>query len=285
MTRSITLLALGLILAALVCSIPAGAVVTPLPGQGNQMEILFGVHPNAKTNETITAFIAEHGEIWWHESTYNHTHEYVYIVPANDCEEQLVYLNRIRADEHGGEQSIGQIWIIGCDEALPLAAELTFPKIFAKYPALSDDGGVRSYVENQSPGRYEEFKTGPSRAQVCFINDTGVFTEYIVDLSGGEIVSTTYVSEEDLPVNKSAATAQAFSGKPPDARVENIVLRAYDDTIVWEVTVRAGSKADVVQVPADPASGHPPWTATPGFGAVVAVCGIGMGIVLCRKRR
>ncbi|CVK33466.1 hypothetical protein [Methanoculleus bourgensis] len=144
---------------------------------------------------------------------------------------------------------------------------------------------MRSYVENQSPGRYEEFKTGPSRAQVCFINDTGVFTEYIVDLSGGEIISTTYVSEEDLPVNKSAATAQAFSGKPPDARVENIVLRAYDDTIVWEVTVRAGSKADVVQVPADPASGHPPWTATPGFGAVVAVCGIGMGIVLCRKRR
>ncbi|CVK33465.1 exported protein of unknown function [Methanoculleus bourgensis] len=119
MTRSITLLALGLILAALVCSIPAGAVVTPLPGQGNQMEILFGVHPNAKTNETITAFIAEHGEIWWHESTYNHTHEYVYIVPANDCEEQLVYLNRIRADEHGGEQSIGQIWIIAAMRRCP----------------------------------------------------------------------------------------------------------------------------------------------------------------------
>ncbi|WP_214041045.1 hypothetical protein [Methanoculleus sp.] len=285
MTRNTTLLAVGLILAALVCGISAGGVVTPLPGQGNQTGILFGVHPNAKTNETITSFIAEHGEIWWHEGTYNRTHEYVYIVPANACEEQLVYLNRIRADEHGGEQSIGQIWIIGCDEAMPLAAELTFPEIFAKYPALSNDGGVRSYVENQSPGRYEEFTTGPSRAQVCFINDTGVFTEYIVDLSGGKIVSTRYVSEENLPVGRAEAEVQALSGKPPDTRVENTVLRAYDDTIVWEVTVRAGSKTDIVQVPSDPASGHPPWTATPGFGTAAAVCSIGMGFVLRRRRR
>ncbi|MDN7013494.1 hypothetical protein FGW20_10700 [Methanoculleus sp. FWC-SCC3] len=286
MSKSVVLLMLGLILAVLVCSIPADAVVTPLPGQGNQTGILFGVHPNAKTNETITAFIAEHGEIWWHESTYNHTHEYVYIVPANACEEQLVYLNKIRADEHGGEPSIGNIWIIGCDEALPLAAELTFPKIFAKYPALSNDGGVRSYVENQSPGRYEEVTTRPSRTQVYFINDTGVFTEYIVDLSGGEIVSTTYVSEENLTVGRAEAETQALSGRSPDARVENIVLKVYGgDRIVWEITVWAGQKTDVVQVPSDLAPGQSLRTTTPGFGAALAVLGAGMSFVLCRKRR
>ena len=277
---------LGLILAVLVCSIPADAVVTPLPGQGNQTGILFGVHPNAKTNETITAFIAEHGEIWWHESTYNHTHEYVYIVPANACEEQLVYLNKIRADEHGGEQSIGQIWIIGCDEALPLAAELTFPKIFAKYPALSNDGGVRSYVENQSPNRYEEITSKPSRAQVYFINDTGVFTEYIVDLSGGEIVSTTYISEENLTVGRAEAEAQVLSGQSPGACVENVVLKVYDsDRIVWEITVRAGRETDVVQIPSDLAPGQSLRTTTPGFGTILAAFGVGMSFVLYRKQR
>lgn len=285
MPKSIFLLTLGLILAVLACSIPAGAVVTPLPGQGNQTGILFGVHPNAKTNETITAFIAEHGEIWWHEGVYNHTHKYVYVVPANACEEQLVYLNKI-ANEHGGEQSIEQIWIIGCDEAMPLAAELRFPEIFAKYPALSNDGGVRSYVENQSPNRYEEITTRPSRTQVYFINDTGVFTEHIVDLSGGEIVSTTYVSEENLTVGRAEAEAQALSGQPPGARVENTLLKVYSgDRIVWEITVRAGQRTDVVQVPSDLAPGQSLRTTTPGFGAVLAVLGAGMGFVLYRRRR
>ncbi len=285
MPKSIVLLALGLTVAVLACSIPVGAVVTPLPGQGNQTGILFGVHPNAKTNETITAFIAEHGEIWWHEGVYNHTHKYVYVVPANACEEQLVYLNKI-ANEHGGEQSIEQIWIIGCDEAMPLAAELRFPEIFAKYPALSNDGGVRSYVENQSPNRYEEITTRPSRTQVYFINDTGVFTEYIVDLSGGEIVSTTYVSEENLTVGRAEAEAQALSGQPPGARVENTLLKVYSgDRIVWEITVRAGQRTDVVQVPSDLAPGQSLRTTTPGFGAVLAVLGAGMGFVLYRRRR
>lgn len=285
-TRYITLLALGLILAALVCSVPAGAVVTPLPGQGNQTEILFGVHPNAKTNETITAFIVEHGEIWWHEGAYNHTHKYVYVVPANAFEEQLVYLNKIGADEHGGEPSIERIWIIGCDESMPRAAELTFPEIFVKYPALSNDGGVRSYVENQSPNRYEEVTAKPSRTQVYFINDTGVFTEYIVDLSGGEIVSTTYVSEENLTVGRAEAEAQALSGQPPGARVENVVLKVYgNDQIVWEITVRAGSETGVVQVPSDPAPGQSIRT-TAGFGAVFMVLGAaGMGFVLYRRRK
>ncbi len=285
MTRSLTLLAFGLILAVLVGSIPAGAVVTPLPGQGNQTQILYGVHPNAKTNETITAFIAEHGEIKWREGIYNHTHKYVYVVPVNACEEQLVYLNKI-ANEHGGEPSIGNIWIIGCDEALPLAAELRFPEIFAKYPALSNDGGLREYVENQSPGRYEEVTTRPSRTQVYFINDTGVFTEYIVDLSGREIVSTTYVSEENLTVGRAEAEAQALSGQPPGASVGNTILKVYGgDRIVWEITVRAGQKTDVVQVPSDLAPGQSLRTTTPGFGAALAVLGAGMSFVLCRKRR
>lgn len=259
-------------------------------GQGNQTQILYGgVHPNAKTNETITAFIAEHGEIWWHEGVYNHTHKYVYVVPANACEEQLVYFNRI-ADEHGGEQSIERIWIIGCDEAMPpLAAELRFPEIFAKYPALSNDAELRSYIESQSPNRYEEVTARPSRAQVYFINDTGVFTEYIVLLSGGEIVSTTYVSEENLTVGRAEAEAQALSGQPPGASVENIVLKVYGgDRIVWEITVRADQKTDVVQVPSDLASGQLIQTTTPGGfgGAVFAVLGAGgVGFVLYRRRR
>jgi len=284
MKKDIVLLALGLVIAVLACSASAGAVVTPLPGQGNQTEILYGVHPNAKTNEAITAFIAEHGEIWWHEGVYNHTHKYVYVVPANACEEQLVYLNRI-TDKRSGEQSIERIWIIGCDEAMPLAAELRFPEIFAKYPALSNNAELRSYIENHSPNRYEEVTARPSRAQVYFINDTGVFTEYIVLLSGGQIVSTTYVSEENLTVGRVEATAQALSGQPPGASVENIVLKVYGgDRIVWEITVRAGQKTDVVQVPSDLAPGQSLRTTTPGFGAVFAVLGVGMGFVLCRRR-
>ncbi len=77
------------------------------------------------------------------------------------------------------------------------------------------------------------------------INDTGVFTEYIVDLSGGEIVSTTYVSEENLTVGRAEAEGKALSGQPRGARVEKIVLKVYgNDRIVWEVTVRAGQKTD-----------------------------------------
>ncbi len=285
MPKSIVLLVLGLTVAALVCSIPAGAVVTPLPGQGNQTQILYGVHPNAKANETITAFIAEHGEIKWHEGIYNHTHKYVYVVPANACEEQLVYLNKI-ADEHGGEPSIGDIWIIGCDEAMPLAAELRFPEIFAKYPALSNNADLRSYIENQSPNRYEEVTAKPSRAQVCFINDTGVFTEYIVLLSGGEIVSTTYVSEENLTVGRAEAEAQALSGRSPGARVENVVLKVYgSDRIVWEITVQAGRETDIVQVPSDLAPGQSLRTTTPGFGALFAVLSVGLSFALYRRRR
>jgi len=283
-TRYITLLVLGLTIAVLVCSILAGAVVTPLPGQGNQTQILYGVHPNAKTNETITAFIAEHGEIWWHEGIYNHTHKYVYVVPVSACEEQLAYLNRI-TDERSGEQSIECIWIIGYDETMPLAAELTFPEIFAKYPALSNDGGLRSYVENQSPGRYEEITTRPSRTQVYFINDAGVFTEYIVDLSGGEIVSTTYVSEENLTVGRAEAEAQALSGQFPGARVENIVLKIYGgDRTVWEITVRTGQKTDIVQIPSNLAPGQSLRTTAPGFGAAFVVIGVGAGFALCRRR-
>ena len=286
MPKSIVLLALGLTVAVLACSIPADAVVTPLPGQGNQTGILFGVHPNAKTNETITAFIAEHGEIWWHEGIYNHTHKYVYVVPANACEEQLVYLNKIGADEHGGEPSIGNILIIGCDEAMPLAAELRFPEIFAKYPALSNNRELRSYIENQSPNRYEEVTAKPSRAQVCFINDTGVFTEYIVLLSGGEIVSTTYVSEENLTVGRAEAEAQALSGRSPGARVENVVLKVYgSDRIVWEITVQAGRETDIVQVPSDLAPGQSLRTTTPGFGALFAVLSVGLSFALYRRRR
>ncbi|WP_292395133.1 PGF-CTERM sorting domain-containing protein [Methanoculleus sp. UBA303] len=117
------------------------------------------------------------------------------------------------------------------------------------------------------------------------INDTGVFTEYIVDLSGGEIVSTTYVSEENLTVGRAEAEGKALSGQPRGARVEKIVLKVYgNDRIVWEVTVRAGQKTDVMQVSSGLAPGQSIRT-TPGFGAVFAVLGTGMGFVLYRRRR
>lgn len=137
-----------------------------------------------------------------------------------------------------------------------------------------------------SPNRYEEVTAKPSWTQVYFINDTGVFTEYIVDLSGGEIVSTTYVSEENLTVGRAEAEAQALSEQPADARVENTILKVYSgDRIVWEFTVRAGQRTDIVQVPSDLAPGQSLRTTTPGFGAVIAAFGVGMSFVLYRKRR
>lgn len=139
-----------------------------------------------------------------------------------------------------------------------------------------------------SPNRYEEVTAKPSRTQVYFINDTGVFTEYIVDLSGGEIVSTTYISEENLTVGRAEAEAQAISGQPPGARAANTILKVYGgDQIVWEITVQAGRETDIVQVPSDLAPGQSLRTTTPGFGAVLAALGVGvgMGFVLCRRRR
>ncbi len=113
-----------------------------------------------------------------------------------------------------------------------------------------------------------------------------MFTEYIVDLSGGEIVSTTYVSEENLTVGRAEAEAQALSGQSLDARVENVVLKVYgNDQIVWEITVRAGQETNVAQVPSDLAPGQSLRTTTPGFGAVFAALGVGMGFALYRRRR
>ena len=113
-----------------------------------------------------------------------------------------------------------------------------------------------------------------------------MFTEYIVDLSGGEIVSTTYISEENLTVGRAETETQALSGQPAGARVENVVLKVYGSgNIVWEITVRAGQKTDIIQVPSDLAPGQSLRTTTPGFGAVFAALGVGMSFVLYRKRR
>ena len=284
-TRYITLLVLGLTVAVIVCSMPAGAAPAPSLGQGNQTQILYGVHPNAKTNETITAFIAEHGEIWWHEGAYNHTHKYVYIVPASACDEQLVYLNKIGADEHGGEPSIEHIWFIGCDEGLPRAAELTFPEIYEKYPALSDDGGLRSYVENQSPNRYEEVTARLSRAQVYFINDTDDPVAAVDFQSGVPDAGARGLSREGLRLRFGSPDREVLfrdvGGGDDLSREVDDVLREH----AWEITVRAGQKTDVVQVPSDLAPGQSLRTTTPGFGAALAVLGAGMSFVLCRKRR
>ncbi|MCK9299539.1 MAG: PGF-CTERM sorting domain-containing protein, partial [Methanoculleus sp.] len=101
-----------------------------------------------------------------------------------------------------------------------------------------------------------------------------------------EIVSTTHISEENLTVGRAEAEAQALSGQPADARIENIVLKICSgDRIAWEITVRAGRETDVVQVPSDLAPGQSLRTTTPGFETILAAFGIGMSFVLYRKRR
>jgi len=66
---------IGSLLVIFFLDVPVSAAVqTPLPGEGDQTQILYGIHPNAQKNETIRTFIEEHGEIEWWEQGGNRTH-------------------------------------------------------------------------------------------------------------------------------------------------------------------------------------------------------------------
>ncbi|ADN36193.1 conserved hypothetical protein [Methanolacinia petrolearia DSM 11571] len=138
MARKIKFLIITAIILALLVG-HTNAVPNPLPGEGDPKAILNLFHPNAKNNETISSFIDKYSDFKWHEIPYNETFEYIYITPANECSEQLVYLNNIRADEHNREPSIVSVRIIGCDEILPLDPLFQFPEVFENYSSLSGD--------------------------------------------------------------------------------------------------------------------------------------------------
>jgi hypothetical protein len=287
MSKGAALLMLGLFITMLVCSIPAGAIQEPLPGQGNQTSILYGVHPNAKKNETITSFLAEHGEITWHESGYNRTHETVYITPVNACRERLVYVNREGADEHNNELSIAFVRIIGCGETLPIEPVDPFSDLFQRYPALGEDEDLRSYIENHSPDRYKELETWSSQPVVYFIDDTGVFTEYIVVLEKGRIVSGTYLSEDNCTINRTEAIRQALFVQPEHARIQSALLKIHDDHdggVSWEFAVLKGPVMDIISIPTGMKPEHSPGRAS-GFGVLIASCGIITGLMVSRKQR
>jgi len=275
---------LGLFIAMFVCSISAGAIQGPLPGQGNQTSILYGVHPNAQKNETITSFLAEHGEITWYESGYNRTHETVYITPVNTCRERLVYVNREGADERNNEPSIAFVRIIRRGETLPIEPVDPFADLFQQYPALGENEDLRSYIDNHSPDRYKELETRSLQPVIYFIDDTGVFTEYIVVLEKGRIVSSTYLSEDKCMINRTEAIRQALFDQPEHARIQSTLLKIHDDGVYWEFAILKGPIMDIISIPAGMKPDHSPGRA-PGFGVLIASCGIITGLMVSRKER
>lgn len=280
---------IGMLIVVLLCSIPAAAVQMPLPGQGNQTLILYGVHPNAKDNKIITSFLAEHGELRWHEAGYNSTHEYVYITPVNACTEQLVYLNKIRADERNNEPSIEFVKIIGCGESLPPEPVDPFSEIYSKYPALKNDENLQFFIKTYLPDRYEKSISLSSKSEVYFINDTGTFTEYIVSLKSGVIISSEYISEDFLSVNKSTAIKQALLDKSSDTGVNSIKVIISEGIPVWEISTIEGSKMGVNYITTEILADRIPLKANPTEAscacAAVAIPGIAVSYIIFRRNQ
>lgn len=247
--------------------------------------ILYGIHPNAQKNETIRTFIEEHGEIEWWEPSRNRTHRYVCIVPVNASAKKLFYLNNQTA-EHNKEPSIVFVKIIDRDEALPIPTPDPDPfhELYKKYPALKEDEGVRSYIEDHSPERYKEESKGASRTQVYFIDENGIFSEYIVDLEDGNVVSGRYLSEDRLSINRSEAIEQALSHRSEEARIESALLTIRDGGVYWEIVVLEGPTMDYSVIPAE-TKAPPLTTESPGFGVGLALCGISIVLAFCLKRQ
>ncbi|MBP2144618.1 hypothetical protein J2129_000072 [Methanofollis sp. W23] len=289
MSKFTALLIIGLLVAEFFIIVPVSAAVqTPLLGQGNQTLILYGIHPNAQKNETIRTFIEEHGDIEWWEQGGNRTHRYVCIVPVNASEKKLFYLNNQTALGHDQEPSIVFVKIIDRDEPLPIPTPDPdpFKALYLKYPVLEEDEDVQTYIEDHSPERYKEEPIGMSRSRVYFIDEEGTFSEYIVDLEDGNIVSGRYLSEDHLAVNRSEAIEQALGRQPEDALVESVLLTVYDGDIYWEIAVLNGPRMEYVLIPAEKKDLTPhPTTTAPGFGGGLALYSIGMGLVISWMRR
>ncbi|ADN36195.1 conserved hypothetical protein [Methanolacinia petrolearia DSM 11571] len=291
MSRKIKFLIITAIILALLVG-HANAVPHPLPGEGNQILILYMIHPNAKNNEEITSFLAEHPNISWRESVYNETYDYIYITPLNDCREKLVYINQRKVDERN-EPSIVSVRIIGCDKILPLDPLFQFPEIFENYSSLSGDQDLMDYIEENIPGRCAEVERSDSETDVYFIDDTGTFTEYIVTIEKGlftdDVVYSTFISEDYFTINKSEAQAEALGQRPGWNLTGETILKINDDVFAWEIPVSNGSGEDTIIIPAELREGYSVMKtepkATPGFDLSVTILGIGAVLVLIARRR
>lgn len=291
MSRKIDFLIITAIILALLVG-HANAVPNPLPGEGNHTLILYGVHPNAKDNEVITSFLAEHPDIRWHESAYNETYEYVYVTPVNECSEQLVYLNKIGIDERS-EPSIVSVRIIGCDQILPLDPLFQFPEVFENYSSLSGDQDLMDYIEENIPGRCAEVERSDSETDVYFIDDTGTFTEYIVTIRKGlftnDVVYSTFISEDYFTINKSEAQAEVLGQRPGWNLTGETILKIDDDVFAWEIPVSNGSGEDTRVIPAELREGYSVMKTEPkgmpGFDLTATILGIGAVLVVIAWRR
>ncbi|WP_048153146.1 hypothetical protein [Methanolacinia paynteri] len=292
MSRKIKFLIITAIILALLVG-HANAVPNPLPGEGDPKAILNLFHPNAKNNETISSFIDKYSDFKWHEIPYNETFEYIYLTPANECSEQLVYLNDVRADEHNREPSIVSVRIIGCDKVLPLDPLFQFPEVFENYPSLSGDQGLMDYIEENIPGRCAEVERSDSETDVYFIDDTGTFTEYIVTIGKGLFTDnaaySTFISEEDFTIDKSEAQAEALGHRPGWNLTGETILKIDDDVFAWEIPVSNGSGEDTIIIPAELREGdsivktEP--KGMPGFDLTATILGIGAVLVVIARRR
>lgn len=291
MSKKIRFLVTGAIILALFIGY-ANAVPNPLPGKGNHTLILYGVHPNAKSNEIITSFLAEHPDIRWHESAYNETYEYVYITPVNECSDQLVYLNKIGANERS-EPSIASVRIIGCDKILPLDPIYQFPEIFENYSSLAGDRDLQYYIEDNLPSRCTEVEKSDPETDVYFIDDAGTFTEYIVTIKKGlimdEVACGTFISEDYFTINKSEAQSEAVDTHPGWNLTGNTILKIDDNRAVWEIPVSNGSVEDIISIPTELLEDYSiikkePIT-TPGFDLLVTAFSIGIGFIVIAGRR
>ncbi|WP_157199102.1 hypothetical protein [Methanolacinia paynteri] len=270
----------------------ANAVPNPLPGEGNQIGILYMIHPNAKDNEVITSFLAEHPDISWRESVYNETFDYIYITPLNDCREKLVYINQRKVDERSGP-SIVSVRIIGCDEILPLDPLFQFPEVFENYSSLSGDQDLMDYIEENIPGRCAEVEKSDSETDVYFIDDAGTFTEYIVtirkDLFTDNVAYSTFISEEYFTIDKSEAQAEALGQRPGWNLTGETILKIDDDVFAWEIPVSNGSGEDTIVIPAELREGYSVMKTEPkgmpGFDLTATILGIGAVLVVIARRR
>jgi hypothetical protein len=93
------------------------AETTPVyPGMGNApAEVLTNMYPAVKGNTTIMGFLHECGVASWREEQMNANFKSAFLLPANSCGKQLVFLIRKSAGRDD-PTIITDVWIIGVNE-------------------------------------------------------------------------------------------------------------------------------------------------------------------------
>jgi hypothetical protein len=164
-----------------------------------------------------------------------------------------------------------------------------FSEIYSKYPALKDDEDLQLFIKTCLPDRYEESRSLSSGTEVYFINDTGTFTEYIVSLKSGVIISSEYISEDFLSVNKSTAIKQALLDKSSDTGVNSIKVIISEGIPVWEISTIEGSKMGVNYITTEILADRIPLKANPTEAscacAAVAIPGIAVSYIIFRRNQ